>query len=377
MTSTADAARIAREHAEKTEQAGRLEPAVFDALVDAGALRRWVAAPIGESASVLDVLRDIETYSHADGATGWCVMIANTTALTSHRLPEPWRSTIYADPAACTGGFGRPSGKATIVDGGLEITGHWSWGSGTNHCTWIGGGVMVVDADGERARTADGASTPFVFFDPADVELLDTWHVAGLKGTASTDYATTRAFVPDGRWVQLVGSEPLVDGPLGRFPFFGALAAGVAACLIGLGARAVDEFRALGDLRSPVSPKALGERTSSQTVLARSMNDIGQARAYLHQTVERMWAAAETGEGSSEAERVELRMACIGAAERAIAAVDRCFTAAGGVAVYETSPLQRVFRDAHVAASHAMVAGKTLEPLGRHAFGLPTDTRLF
>jgi len=43
--------------------------------------------------------------------------------------------------------------------------------------------------------------------------------------------------------------------------------------------------------------------------------------------------------------------------------------------VYETSPLQRVFRDAHVATQHGIVAPRTLEVLGRMAFGLPTDTR--
>ena len=101
-----------------------------------------------------------------------------------------------------------PAGQARVVEGGLEVSGQWAWGSGTNHCTWIGGGVRVVDDAGEPAATADGATTPFVFFDRSDVELLDTWQVAGLEGTASTDYRVERAFVPQGRWVQLVGGTP-------------------------------------------------------------------------------------------------------------------------------------------------------------------------
>ena len=51
------------------------------------------------------------------------------------------------------------------------------------------------------------------------------------------------------------------------------------------------------------------------------------------------------------------------------------YHAAGGSSIHESSPLQRVFRDVHVATQHAMVAERTLEPLGRMALGLPTDTR--
>ena len=52
-----------------------------------------------------------------------------------------------------------------------------------------------------------------------------------------------------------------------------------------------------------------------------------------------------------------------------------CYTAGGGAAIYEASPLQRVFRDVHVATQHAMVAPRTLEPVGRLRLGLETDTR--
>ena len=261
MIDLAAALVVADARAQATEAAGLLDPSVFDALVDCGALRQWATPAVGGAgATVTSVLDVIEQFSRADGATGWCVMIANTTALTSYRLREPWASTIFADPAACTGGYGMPVGTAVPVDGGLEVTGRWAWGSGTDHCTWIGGGVRVVDADGQPTRASDGASTPFVFFAPDEVELLDTWHVAGMKGTASTDYQVTKALVPDGRWVQLVGTEPVAPGPLGQFPFFGALAAGVAACLVGLAQRAVDELLALATKTSMGSSRTLAER---------------------------------------------------------------------------------------------------------------------
>ncbi len=374
----ADVLRIADSRAVENEQLRRLHPEVVDVLVRSGILRRFVTQEVGgEGAMVTDVLGTIERTSKADGATGWCVMIANTTALISHRLPAQWASTIYGDPAACTGGFGMPAGTARVVDGGLEVSGRWAWGSGTDHCTWIGGGVRVVDDNGEPATTRDGCSAPFVFFDLHDVELLDTWHVAGLKGTASTDYSVDKAFVPEGRWVQFMGTTPRLEGPLARFPFFGGLAVGVAAVTIGLAERAIDELVLLGEKKSAGSRRGLAERAPVQADLALARANVAQARSYLYQTTDRVWEDGSHGRDVTGEVRAELRLAATSAALRCVEAVTLCYHAAGGAAVYETNPLQRVFRDAHVAQSHGMIAPRTMEPLGRMAFGLETNTAQF
>lgn len=369
---------VANERAADTERLGHLHPDVFDALVASGVLRGWVCKEVGgQGSSVTDVLKTIETVSRSDGATGWCIMIANTTALTSHRMPHKWSEEIFADPASCTGGYGMPAGTATLVEGGLEVTGRWSWGSGTDHCTMIGGGVRVIDQDGKPALTRDGAFAPFVFFDPADVELLDTWQVAGLKGTASTDYTVNRVHVPEGRWAQLIGATPTVEGPLGRFPFFGALGSGVSAVTIGLAQRAIDELVLLGEKKSIGSSRSLAERGSVQSDLSMARANVAQARSYLHHCADTLWCQAEEGHEVSDSQRAELRLAATSAAVRCVEAVDLCFHAAGGAAIFETNPLQRVFRDAHVAISHGMIAPRTLEPLGRMAFGLETNAALF
>ncbi len=369
---------IARKNAEENEKLRRLHPEIVRTLIETGALRGLVAhAYGGPERPLLEVLELIETISRADGSTGWCTMIASTTGLTSHSLQADWAQTIYGDPKSCTGGFGMPVGTARIVKGGLEVTGQWAWGSGTDHCNWIGGGVHVVDGDGNRAKTADGASAPFVFFDLQDVDLLDTWHVSGLKATASTDYAVHRAFVPEGRWAQLIGGQPVVDSPASRFPFFGALAAGVASVTLGLAERAIEELIRVGEKQSAGSSKSLAERAPIQADLAQATANIGQARSFLHANVEEVWAMAVAGDPLTDECRASLRLAATSAGWRALEAVDLCYHAAGGSAVYESSPLQRVFRDAHVSCAHGMIARRTLEPLGRLQFGLPTSTLQF
>jgi hypothetical protein len=50
------------------------------------------------------------------------------------------------------------------------------------------------------------------------------------------------------------------------------------------------------------------------------------------------------------------------------------YHAAGGSSIYDSSPLQRRFRDVHVATQHVMVAPATWELTGRLLLGLRTDT---
>lgn len=374
MTTLEQACAVADEMATASENAGRLDPAVVTALTDAGAFRLWTPQAYGGAgATISDGINALAQIGRADGAASWCTMIANTTALAGYRVRPDWAEKIFADPSSCTGGFGMPAGRATVVDGGLRVTGEWAWGSGIDHCTWIGGGVVVVDAEGEPTTTADGSPAPFVFFDPADVELLDTWHVSGLKGTGSTHYSVHDAFVPEGRWAQLVGASPVVDGPAGSFSFFGALACGVTAVAIGLAQRAVEELINVGAKKPQSSSKSLSERAVVQSELATAQAAVGQARSYLLSVSDRAWDAIVTGGAVDDDLRVELRLAATAGMKRAVEAVDLCYTAAGGAAVYNTSALQRVFRDVHVASQHAMVAPRTLEPLGRFGFGLPTS----
>jgi len=374
VTKLRQACEVAAARATDTEAAGRLDPEVFDALLATGALRMWIPESHGGRATTVRAcLEAIEQVSRADGAAGWSVMIANTTALTAAQLSEEWANTIFADPAACTGGYGMPAGVAQVVDGGLEVTGRWSWGSGTDHCTWIGGGVRVVDGEGSPTAAPDGATSPFVFFEPGDVTLHDTWHVSGLKGTASGDYSVERAFVPDGRWAQIMGGTPRLDEPLTRFSFFGALAAGVAAVTIGLAQHAIDELILIGANVPSGSGRSLAQRNAVQANLARAMAAVGQSRAWLYGEVDDAWNEAVEMGIISDDRRVSIRLAATAAAARCADAVDICHNAAGGRAIFESGDLQRVFRDVHVATQHGMISPRTLEPVGRWAFGLPTS----
>ncbi|MDZ7676479.1 MAG: acyl-CoA dehydrogenase family protein [Acidimicrobiales bacterium] len=366
----------ADELAHETESLRRLPDELAAGLRELGLGRAMAPAEVGGGEHpVAEVVDVIERLAYHDGATAWCAMIAATTSLVGGYLPADWAEAVYGPLDAHTGGFAAPVGRGRISDDGLVVTGRWQWGSGTHHCTWIGGGTLVVDDAGEPAALPDGAVAPFVLFPADEVELHDTWHVAGLKGTGSVDYTVTEAVVPPGRWVQL-GAPPVVDRPLYRFSFMGALAVGVAAVGLGLARRAADELIDLaGGKRPQGSSRTLAERPVVQAALAEAEAGRRAARLLLDRAVaDATHLAAGAADLDEVSVRVDLRRAASHAMRVAADAVDTCYTAGGGAAVYDRSPLQRVFRDVHVATQHAMVAPRTMEVVGRADLGLPTDT---
>jgi alkylation response protein AidB-like acyl-CoA dehydrogenase len=367
--------RRADERAQEIEDLRRLPDDLAAGLRDAGFGRALAPTEVGGGEwTVAEAVDAIEALAYFDGATAWCGMIAATTSLIGGHLPEAWAERIYGDPGAHTGGFAAPVGQAVIDGDELVVSGRWQWGSGTHHCTWIGGGAVVVDGSGSPVALPDGTRAPFVLFPAEEVTFHDTWHVAGLQGTGSGDYSVEGLRVPAGRWVQ-VGGEPRVERTLYRFSFFGALAVGIAAVGLGLARRAVDELVELaGGKRPQGSSKTLAERPTVQAALAEADATRRAARLLLDHTIADAWEAASAG-GDAGRSKVALRQAATHATTTAAAVVDACYTAAGGAAVYRSSPLQRVFRDVHVATQHAMVAPRTMEIVGRARFGLPTDLR--
>jgi alkylation response protein AidB-like acyl-CoA dehydrogenase len=353
------------------EQARRLPADVVAALVDADLFRMCVPADLGGTeVHPVTLSRVLEEVAAADAATGWCLMIAATSGVNAAVVEEPWATRIFGEPSAVTGGVFAPRGEAAPADGGFRVSGRWPFASGCEHSTWLAGGAFLPGA-------ADGPPVMRLFLFPAtDVEIIDTWHVAGLAGTGSHDIAVHDVFVPSELAVML-GDPPKRGGALFRVPVFGLLATGVASVALGIARAAVDSLLDLAGAKTPtMSRRTLAENRLVQVDVARCSAALGAARASLHRGAADAWDAAGDGEVPL-ALRAQLRMAACHATETAASVVDAMYGAGGGTSVYADSPLQRHLRDVHVVTQHVMVGRGIYETAGRVLLGLPADTAFF
>ena len=358
------------------EALGTLPMDLVDEIRPTGAFRQCVPDDLGgPGVTAAESLEVFEEFAYHDGAVGWCVAIASTTSLLASYLPDPHAGALFGDPGAIGGGFVVPRGRAVPTGGGLRVSGRWQWGSGTKHCTTIGGGCLVVGPDGRPEPRDDGLAVPFVFMDPDEVELIETWDVAGLAGTGSVDFEARDVFVPEGRWVQIGTGGPVRDNAWSRFSFYGLLASGVAAAAVGIARRSIDELVELAGSKKPQgSTRTLAERAATQAETARAEARLAAAWSLMLDAVDDTWQGALAGQPSTVDQKRRIRLAATHATQTAADVAASMFTTAGGAAVYRTSPIQRCFRDTAVAAQHAMVAPRTMETAGRLRMGLETDT---
>lgn len=359
------------DHGDEGERLRRLPAPSVEALRDAGLLRMCVPAAYGgPEADPMTLVTAIEEVARADGAAGWCTMIASTTSSLAAFLPTETAKEIYGDPDVVTGGVFAPNGvgAATELDGvpGYRVTGRWAWGSGTQHCQWILGGARCDD---ETFRLC--------WFEARDVTFHDTWFTSGMRGSGSLDFSVEDAFAPDRRTIQPGLTRPTVDSPLAHFPNFTLLATGVAAVGLGVARHALDEVVDVAQGKRPqFSSRTLADSAYTQIEIARAEARLRAARAFLHEALAAAWGAASAGDQVSLEARTAIRLAAVHVAETGAAVVDIAYTLAGGTSVYDTSPLGRCLRDAHVVTQHIQTAPKLYETIGKLLLGRDVDTSM-
>lgn len=360
------------EHADDAEHSRRLALPTVRALAEVDLMRMCVPVDYGgPAADPQTMVRAIEAVAIADGAAGWCAMIASTTSSMAAFLPTETAREIYGARGAITGGVFAPNGtgQATVVDGGrpgFAVTGRWPWGSGTQHCSWILGGV-----------NCDDGTFRLCWFPQHAVTFHDTWHSSGMRGSGSLDFSVTDELVPADRTMQPGVTRPVVDTPLAHFPNFCLLAAGVAAVGLGVARHALDELIALAaDKRPQFSSRTLARSGYTQVEVARAEAKLRAARALLLAELGETWERCLAGENVPLDARVGIRLAATHAATVGAEVADVAYTLAGGTAVYETSPLGRCARDAHVVTQHIQTAPKLNETLGRLLLGVDADSAM-
>jgi alkylation response protein AidB-like acyl-CoA dehydrogenase len=366
------ASALARDLAATTERQRALPQALVDELCATGLMRAGAPAALGAlEAPPATILRGAERVARGDASAGWCISIAATSSLLSAYLPDAGASEIFADPTAVAAGVWAPRGRAVKVAGGVRVSGRWAFCSGISHSRWLFAGCVLDDPQ----ASVEGPILRVVALPTAELEILDTWHTSGLRGTGSHDALADDLFVPDHRVLSLLGAGPRVDAPLYRFPIFGFFALSIGAAALGNARGAIDDLSELAGAKTPQgSTRVLAERPATQAAVGEAEAAVRAARALYYQAIEEAWAAARQDGPVEESLRLGLRLAATHAVRTSAEVARSMYDLGGGAAIYDDSPLQRRFRDAHAATAHFQVNPAIWELTGRVLLGLPTRT---
>jgi indole-3-acetate monooxygenase len=358
---------------EQCERLRRIPTSIAEALAKSGLLQMYLPRSMGgPELSPLVVFRAVEEISRADGAIGWCTMIATCVSNSMGLLQADVGREMAGRPADMRlAGSIRPMGRARAVDGGHRIDGRWDFASGVNHARWLMCPCVIWDGD-KPTRTAAGVPMMRIFWVPAEsATILDTWHVLGLRGTGSHDFALAEVFVPE------IHSVATTDPPKERGVLYDSrlhiswLWTATAGNAMGIARGALAAFSELASRKSTtMSTTLLRDRPLVQARVAEAEAILSAGRAYVLLAVGDLWTRASRGETDLDAAVVQARLAITHGMREAVRAVDLVFHAAGTNAVYERNPLERHFRDIHVAVQHAAGLPAHMEAAGKALLGL-------
>lgn len=239
------------------------------------------------------------------------------------------------------------SGVARRVEGGYRISGRKIFTSGAAAGDVFMTGA-VLEEDGERYVLHFGAPMK-----AAEVQILDTWHTLGMRGTGSHDVILDELFIPDagvalkrkaGEWHPLFQTISTI-----AFPLIYAAYLGVAdsACSIAL------------DLAKK-RPRTHDMRSLAGRMMT-ELRGAEMAHASMLAAVERNAPSAETVN--------EVMTGKVLGADHMIHAVELAMELASGSGFYRSAGLERRFRDIQGARYHAMQRGPQAQYAGAMALG--------
>jgi alkylation response protein AidB-like acyl-CoA dehydrogenase len=358
---------LARALAPEIERERCLPDELLDRLRESGLM--LAGAPEETGGLELDpgvALRCAEEIARGDAAAGWCVAIADTSSLLAAYLPESSRAELFGDPRRIAAGVWAPRGKGTPSDGGIVVSGRWPYCSGIKHSEVFFAGCMVGDA-----------KVPIVLALPVDeLEVLDTWHTLGLRGTGSHDTVADELFVPRDRVISLFDG-PAIDRQLYRFPPFGYFALSIGSAALGNARGALDEFADLAATKvGQGSSRTLSQRSATHAAVAEAEASLRASRSLYYEAIAAAWEGAAEPAPVPVELRNGLRLAATHAVRTSAEVVRTVFDLAGGPAIYDDSPLQRRFRDAHTATAHFQVNAASRELQGRVLLGEEAETAM-
>ena len=368
---------VLRERAPRAEELRRIPDDTINDLHASGLFRMLQPKRVGGSELSYEAIVELSAIiGRGCGSTAW--VLAN---LANHHWmlalwPRDAQNEIWGPSADALVGSALmfPAGHAERDGHGFRLSGHWKFSSGIDACDWCMLGGIASSAEGELPQY-------YVFLVPkADYKIIDTWHVAGLRGTGSKDVEVSEIFVPAHRALTVEQMKGGVapggeTAALYRLPVFDMFPYVVAGAALGIAQGAIAEFSV--DIRHRITAYAttlLADYATTQARLGHAAAAIAAAERILIGNCREAMALAASNAVPARDLKIRMRRDGAYAAHLCTEGVDLLFGAGGGEFLYNQQVIQRSFRDIHAANSHYALAWDIATTMaGKSLLGIAAD----
>ncbi len=352
-----EVAHILVEEAHAADAQRRLTDRAVTAITQAGLMRLFTPRRSGGYETRPSTLFDAALeLGRGCCSAAWVMSVLNMGNFMVSHFPERTQDEVWSgNPDARTALIIAPSRAAVEQTGeGVIVTGQWGYASGSLHAEWIAALIPKGVDPGDETMN-------LILMRADEVEIRDTWHITGMRGTGSNTVVADRLFIPRHR---VVPYAPIVTGksrpPSERHHLYSGSYSGLLSLgLLGPQLGAIET--ALRLVREQAHERRVASSTFSsqaqspafQTDLAEAALMIDGAQLHARRIVESVEKHAVAGVLPDEVTRSRFRMESTRVTRLCREAIDRLITAYGSAAFMESNPLQLIWRDLNVASRHA------------------------
>jgi 3-hydroxy-9,10-secoandrosta-1,3,5(10)-triene-9,17-dione monooxygenase len=291
-------------------------------------------------------------------------------------MPEQAQVDVWGDdPRAVASSSLAPRETARRVDGGWLLSGRFPFSSGSSYAQWAIIGARCPDA-------GENVATRYLLVPMREVEVIDDWHVLGLRATGSRTLLLREVFVPVHRTVSLrdlydgttPGAAVHPDYDLLRAPRGFLVPFSLAPVGFPLGRRALALTAEAMRTRLSRGTRRMAESEVVQLQLGEAGAAIEIATLVLHARREESMAILRSGRPVIDAEILRNRRDITFALHQLRRGVERLVEISGARTAYDTDPLQMLVRDIQTILTHYTVSRQAaMVPYGRMLLGLAPE----
>lgn len=318
-----------------------------------------IKAPLevgGDRLLLADQCRYFTALSYSNPTAAWTGFNhAGAAAAAGSRLSDEGIDLLFgSDPSPFLAAVAIPTGTFTRVDGGVLMNGTWNYASGVRHADWAM--LTAIEAVEQPTVTLAVIRT-------ADATVHGDWNVMALKGTGSVSITAKDVFVPTALTVDPM-EPPKRGGAIYGLNYTIFVAGENLGFTFGVCNRFIDELVVYARGKSRGFDGRLADRGAFQYELGKSSQQLQAVQAHALATLATVDDAMENDKEFTA--RGEAAVAAMTAycTETAVSAVSRLMSFAGAGALFNSSPLQRCFRDAQGSAQHLVASNQSLDRYG-------------